>query len=73
MLNKMCVLGILYECTVHCVTHYFCLQTEKEKRLQTEKIRIAMNKLKEARVKKASIVSCSQGFLSVVIRNADVM
>ena len=42
------------------VLHYFCLQSEKDKRLQTEKIRIAMNKLKEARVKKASIVSCSR-------------
>ena len=39
------------------ILYYFYLQGEKEKKLQTEKIRIAMNKLKEARVKKASISS----------------
>jgi len=36
---------------------HLCLQVEKEKRLQTEKIRIAMNKLKEARIKKVSFPS----------------
>ena len=41
-------------CTVFTCT--CVLQVEKEKRLQTEKIRIAMNKLKEARIKKASVL-----------------